>query len=231
MTGRTGIIASLAIIAILTGGIVTVFGMPLWQEIRTAYTDRDTAATQASDLEKQRENLKNFANLKQENEALSLRLENLIPSDPSTDQLIVNLEQLANALGLQMNLLAIETSAQKQADSSFGALPAGVDSVRLAVEVAGTFANINGYITELLRNNRLIEIGTVNLSDQAELGISARLSVRAFYKEKITIQESSDTLTINPELRQKLLAPRQLIPLAAPTNDTTGRSDPFAPLP
>lgn len=228
---RWGTFAIIAIFLIISGTILGTLGWPLWQSIQLARADRNQAEAMANTLEAQRERLTKFITQKESNEKLRRRLEEAIPSQPQTDQLIVHLERLAAGLGLRLNVVDLESGQVGDKKMAATSWPAGITPIIVTVDVAGSYPAIQNWVRQLALGDRLIEVSNLVLADQADLGVDARMTLETFWKKEPTVEIDAASLTIDAQLRELLLGRRDLMTLPPAASPTSGRVDPFAAVP
>lgn len=217
---------------LVSAALIFGFATPIAGQITTANLARFGASVAAADIEAQRETLTTLAADRATNTAFRDRLAGLIPAVRDTDDVIVTLEDVSRALELELQVISILTKTSHNEQSAFtGRLPEGVAAVEVNVIVAGAFPSLTAFLEQLAIGDRLLEIGPLNITADEAGTLQTQLAIRAFWKEKTTIEATNQTLTIDPAFRARLLAPRAVVPVTPPTGATPGRPDPFAPVP
>lgn len=230
MSSRFASVIIILGLLLTVSGIVLVIGVPILAQIDAARTAQEQAEEQAIALEERQHQLVDVSADKEINHRFAERLKTHIPENDQGDQFIFRIEELSHYLDLAALVLATSDTTAKKDRSLLGPLPAGTSEVSFSLEIAGAFTEVVTFLKDLEVGDRLIDIRQVTFVGRGGGGVTAQIDGRLFFKKSLPSESQSTNLVIDPQIRNRFLAPTASRAIPDLPNPAEGRPDPFAPI-
>lgn len=175
MNRRNVIILVLVLVLVTVGYFFLVF-QPQSDEIEETRTAADAAEQRVEALEIELSRLEALKERAPELRAEAVRLDAAMPSDPQQAQIILALQEAADASGIDWLSISASLPAANQEQP-------GVFTVSLSLAIEGGYFQVQDYIVRLETLSRALKISTVSLSPTELPNLSASLSMTMFTSE------------------------------------------------
>lgn len=161
--------------------IAAVLGLGLWpahQANNDASARHDAAQTQLSDLQVRVATLTPLAENGDLLEAQLVALDALVPGDHDIAGFIVELDGIADSLGVQLRDVVPTQSAEREAEDS--GTPTGWSSVGLNVRIVGSYLDLIDFVEATTRTDRLAVIDSINITTSGQGSLDVAIAMRLF---------------------------------------------------
>ncbi len=180
LSAQTQMIVAAVIIVVIAVAAVFLGILPLFNQTSAAQariTELDGQITAANNLVAQRQSAKAQA---AQTDIDLIKIANEVPESPELPSLIINLQDTANAAGLEFAQI---TPQAPTVGVDAGGQPATYSSIQIDVKVEGQWADVIEYVRLLGKYTRGIRVQNVALT-----GVDATTDKPRYVEAKITLQ-------------------------------------------
>ncbi|OGG44513.1 hypothetical protein A2841_02880 [Candidatus Kaiserbacteria bacterium RIFCSPHIGHO2_01_FULL_48_10] len=149
------------------------------KELRVQEAEFDQALTRARELQEVRDELiQRYNGFPSEDIA---RLEKLLPDHIDNVRLIIDLDSIASRYGMRVRNVAIESSQNHSIEGAVGPDESTYESVVISFSVAGPYDTFRGFLTDLERSLRLVDVTKLSFSATPSGIYEYNISVKTYW--------------------------------------------------
>lgn len=167
--------------------LTAVLGLGVWpsyQANNDAEARRETTSAQLSELQLQIATLTPLAENGDLLESQLIALDALVPGEHDVAGFIVELDGIADTLGIQLrDVVPTQSSDRETEDAS---TPGGWSSVGLSVRVVGSYLELIDFTEATTRTERLAVIDSINITTSGQGELDAAIEMRLFRNDSPT---------------------------------------------
>jgi len=163
--------------------LVVIWYMALWspqaKQLKAAHKAHAAAMQQIGQLQSQKDQLQGLVKQIPADTALFTRLEAALPDNPQLDQALNLLHQAADSAGVKLLSLSPSHPATPGSAQSGGQQQTGVPSVSLTMNIQGSSAQVQSFLSALDAMPRTVVIDSLSISGGSSG--SASIGARIFF--------------------------------------------------
>ena len=160
------------LLMLLMAAVVAFFVLPTRDDITALKVQKETSAGELSVLDSEYNELTNLSNEVAKSEAAKVALLDALPVGTAQDSMILELTDLAEASGFALNAISFTEGS----DEAFG------KTLTANVNVSGEYKKVISLLSGIESAKRLMRVKSIGIQRTSETGISANLSIEAYYQ-------------------------------------------------
>ena len=170
-TGQSSQLMSILLLMFIIVGSV-VFVLPMRESIVTLSAQKDTLTEELLVLDTQYEDLSALSKEVSQSETAKLKLLSSVPVGYNQDSLILDLTDLADQTGFQLNSIAF----------SLGQSALYGKTITVATSVKGSFDQLIEFLQKLEGANRLMRVTSLGVQRLSATEVGFNLAIEAYYQ-------------------------------------------------